>query len=113
LNPPTSFPDLPSGKAICVGVSLEWELSGPSQKTLKKYFPESDYPRLRFRVLPELDSPLRTDHKRWVDLVEITKPGLLSPTKWDALGRLVAGLFEDEEKLPMRDLYDKFFKLFD
>ena len=105
--------DLPGEKAVCVGISLEWEANGPSQRLLQTRFSEGSYSRLRFRVLPNLDPPRRSDARRWAELLETVKPGLLQPTKWDALARIAAGLFVEGDRMPMRDLHERFTKLFD
>jgi hypothetical protein len=105
------FPDLPAGKALCVGISIEWEKEGPSQRTLRPKFPEEDYPRLALRVVPDLRSPGKVDAHDWVDQVNSLKPGGLSLAAGDILLQMVRGFFGAAESMPMRDLNQKFESL--
>ena len=114
LNDVVFCPDLPDGKALCVGISLYWNTNAQSpvsREALEKVFAEDHYQSLRFRVLPDLESPKQEDARGWTTQLELLKPGHVPPTKWDALSRVVAGLFETD-RMPMRDLETKFTKLF-
>lgn len=107
LGDGTAFPDLPPGCAVCVGISMEWSGSGPSESQLNKRFPAKDFPNLRFLVLPNLESPRKSDAQAWVDLVEIVK-GALGLQARESLLQKARVLFGDSESLAMRELFNKF-----
>lgn len=66
LNFWNDWPDLPPNRIVCMAISIAWESKGPDDDRLFKMFPEGDYPRLRFRVLPDLQSPRRQDALDWL-----------------------------------------------
>jgi hypothetical protein len=67
LNFWSGFPDLPSTKAVCASVAIEWSEKGPSRLELEGFFPTADYPRLRFCVLPDLGPVDVTAAEVWVE----------------------------------------------
>jgi hypothetical protein len=62
----SSFPDVPSTKAVCAALSIEWDKKGPSQSQLEGLFPRMNYPKLRFLVLPNLAPPDVDSAPVWV-----------------------------------------------
>jgi hypothetical protein len=104
------FPELSSRQAVCIGVSIECDGQGLGQKALRKDFPEENYPGLAFRVLPDLESPKKSDADAWVDTVAGLKPGGLTLTAGDRLLQAVQTLFGKAETLPMGLLYAAFEK---
>jgi hypothetical protein len=86
---------------------MEWSGGGPSESQLNKRFPAKDFPNLRFLVLPNLESPRKSDAQAWVDLVEIVK-GALGLQARESLLQKARVLFGDSESLAMRELFNKF-----
>ena len=66
LNFWNGWPDLPGNRAICVGISIIRKNSGPSGDTLRTLFPAADFPKIRFCVLPDLQSPTERDAINWL-----------------------------------------------
>ncbi len=114
LSDSTAFPDLPPGKALCIGVSIEWNAlseKGISQKSLAQAFPESDLPNLRFRVLDVLSSPKKDQAVDWVGVIHDFAPDALSAHARHTLVYWVEGLFPMTGRLSMRELDEKFASL--
>jgi hypothetical protein len=111
LSNPALFPDIPKGRALCVGVSVAWEGAGPGRDQLEARFRTDLYPALRFRVLPDLASPHRNDANRWVDVVGRMKRGGLALAAREALVQRARAAFGSRDQLPMRDLYDELRKV--
>jgi len=111
LNDRSLVPDMPSGKAVCVGISIAWETGGPTERALINRFPAVSYPNVRFQVLPGLSSPCRADSRDWVELVNNLVSGGLPLTAREALMRAGKGLFGASDCMPMSDWFDSFQKL--
>jgi len=60
------WPDLPAGRALCVGISLAWDSNGPTTEELRQQYPASDFGKLRFKVLAELMPPVRQNALAWL-----------------------------------------------
>lgn len=105
------FATLSDDQAVCFGISIEWAGRNLGEKVLRREFPEDRYDGLAFRVLPDLESPRRTDADAWVDTVARLKPGGLTLTAGDRLLQSVQDLFGSARTLPMGALYTGFEKL--
>lgn len=111
LNDRDSVPDLGRSSALCVGISITWEKSGPAQSKLQDLFPEDAFPNLRFRVLPNLRSPRRDDAGEWADIVHNRKPGGLTPMARQLLIASAHRAFGNAMQMPMGLLLPEFMAL--
>jgi hypothetical protein len=98
-----SFPDLPPNRSLVVGVSVVKTRRTPSTAELDEAFPAEAYPAIRFRVLPELKSPLEWHAQTWLSRREV-KQWYNWEIYRDSLRGRISKLYSDRPAIPMRDL---------
>src|SRR5262249_46736467 len=103
LNYWNRWPDLPGNRAICLGISIVRKNSGPKAEALSGLFPEAEFPRIRFRVLPDLQSPIERDALNWLSHRKV-KPWYDWEMHRDALSVSVRRTFSTRPAIPMGEL---------
>jgi hypothetical protein len=98
-----SWPDIPARRAVCAGISIAWEKSGPQEKELARLFPAKDYPALRFAVVPDLKSPIKRHALDWLNHRKV-KQWYDWETSRNALRTGIDDVFITRPAIPMRDL---------
>lgn len=105
LNFWSGFPDLPATKAVCASVAIVWKRKGPSRLELESLFPHVDYPKLRFRVLPDLAPVDASAADVWVGHRKVRES--YNTARHGILLREIRTLFATRKTIPMRDLHQK------